>query len=64
MAIAKKRIHMICGFCGSDEHLSYTIDPRGRCDNDGTEHSAVFVTCKNCTSGSSLDEVIKEEIFK
>jgi len=61
MAIAKTRIHMICGICGNNEMLHYKIEPLGRCDNDGKEHPAVIISCDNCSSITSLDEVIPEE---
>lgn len=61
LAIAKTRIHMICGICGSNEYLKYKIINKGRCDNEGKEHPAVFITCENCASLTSLDEIIKLE---
>jgi hypothetical protein len=61
MAIAKTRIHMICGLCGNNEMFKFKIDPKGREDKDGNQHPAVFITCGNCSTLTSLDEVIKEE---
>ena len=61
MAIAKTRLHIICGICGSNECLKFEINPTGNCDNDGNEYPAVFIKCGNCSSLTGLDEVIDEE---
>lgn len=61
MAIAKTRIHMICGLCGNNEMFKFKIEPEGREDKAGNQFPAVFITCENCASLTSLDEIIKEE---
>ena len=61
MAIANPRIHMICGICGSSKHLSFEINPKGKCNKDGTESADVFITCGNCASLTALSEVIKHK---
>jgi hypothetical protein len=61
MAIAKNRLYMICGICGSNEHLSYNIEKDWICDTDGVERDGVCISCDNCDSITGLDEVIKEE---
>ncbi len=61
MAIAKTRIHMICGICGNNEMFKFRIHPEAREDKDGNQFPAVFITCENCSSITGLDEVIKEE---
>lgn len=60
MTIAKTRIHMICGICGSNEFLEYSIEENYICDNDGDERMGVCIKCKNCGSVTGLDEIIKE----
>ena len=55
-----KRLHIICGMCGSNEDLSFKIDQKGNCDNEGVEYPAVYISCENCSSLTGLDEVIKE----
>lgn len=62
MAIAKTRIHMICGLCGNNESFKFKIHQKGRCDRNGDEFPAVFITCENCSTLTSLEQVIKEEI--
>jgi len=62
MAIAKTRLHIICGICGSNEYFKFEINLTGNCDNNGHEFPAVFITCGNCSSLTSLDEVMKKEI--
>jgi hypothetical protein len=61
MAIAKTRLHIICGICGSNEYLKFEINLTGNCDNNGDEFPAVFITCGNCSSLTDLSEVIDEE---
>jgi len=64
MAIAKTRIHIICGFCGNNEMFSFEINQKGKCDNDGKESPAVFISCNNCASLTSLSEIMQEESDK
>ena len=61
MAIANPRIHMICGICGSNKDLSFHIDPKGKCNNDGIESEDVFITCGNCSSLTALSEIIEHK---
>ena len=61
MAIAKTRIHIICGFCGSNEMFNFEINQKGKCNNDGSETPAVFITCENCSSLTSLGEIMQEK---
>jgi len=60
MTIANPRIHIICGVCGSNKDFIFTIEPIGNCDNEGNTYPAVFITCQNCRTLTSLDEVMKE----
>lgn len=46
-----KRLHIICGNCGSDEKLSYY-----------TSDETVNITCGNCSSTTDLNLVIKKEL--
>jgi len=55
-----KSIHIICGKCGSAEDMSFEIDLKGNCDNDGVEFPAVYMRCDNCIELTGLDDVIKE----
>jgi len=61
MAIADPRIHMICGICGSNKYFEYEIVPRGNCNFDGEEYTAVVVVCNNCSSLTNLDEIVEEK---
>ncbi len=61
MAIAKTRIHMICGLCGNNESFKFKISPKGNCDKLGNEYPAVFITCGNCSTLTGLDNIIKED---
>lgn len=60
MTNGNKRLHIICGMCGSNEDLEFEINQTGNCDNDGNEFPAVFIICRNCSSLTDLAEVIKE----
>jgi uncharacterized Zn finger protein len=50
MAIANPRIHMICGICGCNEELSFSV-----------KEDEVTIKCDNCSSITGLDEIIKYE---
>jgi len=52
---------MICGMCGRNDDLSFKIDPKGNCDNEGVEYPAVSISCENCGSLTGLDEIIKDK---
>ena len=52
-----KKLHIICGMCGSNEELSYEIDPQGM-DIDGVLYPEVYVRCGNCSTSTTLDESI------
>jgi uncharacterized Zn finger protein len=61
MAIAKTRIHMICGICGSNEMLSFKIHrDEKRDEEDEVIGDCVTISCNNCGSLTQLDEVIDE----
>ena len=62
MAIANPRIHMICGICGNNKMLKFRITEDEDCDDKGLyKFTSVYITCENCSSLTTLDEVIKEE---
>lgn len=54
-------LHIICGKCGNKNFLSFEIDPKGNCAEDGSEYPAVFISCGNCGTLSGLDEFIKDK---
>ena len=58
------RLHIICGMCGSDDMLSFEINPTGGCGDDGVEYPAVFVSCKNCSSLTDLVEIIPKRDWR
>lgn len=59
MAIANPRIHMICGICGSNKDFVYSIV--SDIDDDDKPKNYVHISCKNCSSLTALDEIIKEK---
>lgn len=61
MAIANPRIHMICGICGSNKDLTYRIKEEADDEIDGKINQVVYIHCSNCSSLTSLDEIINEE---
>ena len=61
MAIAKTRIHMICGICGCNEEFEFEINPTGNCNNDGEEYPSVTIVCNNCSSITNLDELMEDK---
>ena len=55
-----KRVHIICGMCGCSDRMSYKVNPKGHCNNEGIESLAVCLLCKNCTSLTDLREIIPD----
>lgn len=47
--MARARLHLICGNCGSNDMWSYQIDSQGH-DVGGQMLPAVFLTCGNCST--------------
>jgi hypothetical protein len=62
MAIANPRIHMICGICGCNKMLKFTVKDQEDCDENGLyRFNQVTIICENCSSITTLDELIEEE---
>lgn len=58
MAISNPRLHIICGICGCNKLLTFTI--KEDIDDDTNEkYNYVSILCENCNSLTGLDEVIK-----
>ena len=60
--MARAKLHIICGNCGSNEHLSFAVDPTGH-DVTVTEPkfaAAVYVRCGNCLTLHNLRDTIPE----
>jgi hypothetical protein len=62
MAIANPRIHIICGVCGNNKMLTYSIKPEIDDHDESRSNNVVYVTCKNCDSVTALDEIIKSQV--
>lgn len=62
--MAHSKLHIICGNCGSDEFLSFKINPKGNCDNEGVEYPAVFISCGNCSTLHDLADFVEEKTEK
>ena len=56
MATKKIRLHIICGFCGSNDDFKFCIE-----FDDDRQSQVVYVTCQNCACLTSLDEVIETQ---
>lgn len=59
MAKLNPNLHIICGKCGNKNMLEFKLKLDG-IDTGDTIHPAVFVTCNNCSTLTSLDEEIKD----
>jgi Fe2+ or Zn2+ uptake regulation protein len=66
MAIANPRIHVICGICGNGDKKMFEFSLNEEL-NDHLEGEAanttrieVYIHCKNCSSLTGLDELMKE----
>jgi hypothetical protein len=69
MAIAKNRLHIICGLCGSDKgELEYRIVDEPIEDHETGEITGCkkvpYITCNNCASLTALNEEIKEQALE
>lgn len=60
MAIANPRVHIICGICGNNKMMKFRIRKEiNDCTNE--EYQLVTLICDNCSSLTSLCELMKEE---
>lgn len=66
MAIAKTRIHIICGICGSKEYMTYKINRDELIINEAEDNEykkdSVTLICNNCSSITGLEELMDEEL--
>ena len=60
--MAKSKLHIICGTCGSNEDLKYEIEPQGICLDDKSgglaELPSVYIKCGNCSTLHSLEDFL------
>lgn len=61
--MARARLHLICGNCGTNDMWSYLIDPQGH-DIAGQLQPAVFLSCGNCMTLHDLADTAKERLPK
>ena len=59
------RFHMICGNCGDNKSLSFTIERVFHFENEGEESEKVLdecvISCKNCGTLHFLSSYIHQE---
>lgn len=55
-----KKLHLICGVCGSAEELSFEIKLAYDMDENDNPTNAVIIRCRNCSTLTTLDEHIEE----
>jgi hypothetical protein len=60
MAIAKNRVHIICGFCGNNEMFKYSVSIE-QDDDTEEDYFNVILICENCSSLTGLDELMDED---
>ena len=60
MVMANPRIHIICGVCGCNNMFKFKIHQDGM-DVEGEQFPAVYISCGNCATLTSLAELMKEE---
>lgn len=61
MGFANPKIHIICGYCGSNKSFTYSVDKEIDDDTDEMK-SVVYIYCSNCGTVTNLNEVINEKI--
>lgn len=59
MAIANPRIHIICGICGCNDEFEFKIT-KELDDDTGEKKKVVYISCRNCSSLTGLDELMDE----
>lgn len=60
MAIANPRIHVICGICGDNKSFRFYVTTEIDDDTE-KEYQSVTIGCGNCSSMTSLDELMDEK---
>lgn len=58
--MAHAKLHIICGNCGSNEFLSFTI-VRDFNDFGDYQTDGVVIHCGNCSTNHSLDDTIEDK---
>lgn len=58
--MARSRLHIICGNCGSNEFLTYEIDPTGHDYGDRFEPE-VRIWCGNCGTLHDLEDFVPKK---
>ena len=55
------KLHIICGNCGSNDELTFYIDPKGHDISEGESkfEPAVFIACGNCSTLHDLSDFIE-----
>lgn len=61
MSQLNPRIHIICGMCGNNHMIKYSLKMDIN-DDTGEEEMKVSLFCENCSSLTGLDEIIEEEV--
>lgn len=61
MAIANPRIHVICGICGCNKAFEFKIQTEID-DDTNEEKQVVYISCKNCSSLTNLDELMEQKM--
>ncbi len=59
--MAHAKLHIICGNCGCNDELTYSVDPKGMDFGDRFEPS-VTIACRNCGTLHSLDATVDKSI--
>lgn len=58
--MAHARLHVICGNCGSNEHMSYTIVHNFH-DYGTHQEDGVVLTCGNCATTHDLSDTVEDK---
>ncbi len=59
-SMVNAKLHIICGNCGSNLFLEYTIDPKARDVRIHLEPE-VFITCGNCDTIHTLSDTVEDK---
>lgn len=57
--MARARLHIICGNCGCDDELKYSIEKDFHDYGDHMEDGVVIV-CRNCSTQHDLSNTVPE----
>lgn len=60
--MARARLHLICGNCGSNDEWEWEHRKEEVCADEIVEDENVWIWCKNCSTLHSINDNAKERL--